>query len=94
MLVLRYGRADGLRVVTLKGELCPANGPVQAGSDAGQLTRARPRQRKSLQEQTGALSKQLEGVSQRISQTDSLLKELMQEEAGLEIELEISRWLR
>jgi chromosome segregation protein len=82
-----YRNADGLRVVTLKGEVFHASGPVQAGSDTAPMTLARPRQRKSLQEQIGALQKQLDDLTLRLDQFDATLKEVVQVEARLEKEL-------
>ena len=53
----RLVAVDGLRVVTLKGEVFHASGPVQAGSEAAQVTLSRPRQRKSLLAQIDSAQK-------------------------------------
>ena len=91
-LILRGRRdADGLRIVTLKGEVFYASGPVQAGSGTAQMTLARPRQRKSLQGQIETSQNQLAVLAQRLVQVDADLEKLTQAETQLGAELQAKR---
>jgi chromosome segregation protein len=64
---------EGLRVVTLNGELYHAQGPVVAGQERQAGTLSRPRQRRELEMQLGEAESLASGIESKIRQIDEEL---------------------
>ena len=86
-----YQAIDDLRVVTLQGEVFLCGGPILSGAEATQVTLARPRQRRSLQDQIHSLETQIALHEERQRQGTSELESLISEELRLESELQEAR---
>ncbi|MBA4379313.1 MAG: chromosome segregation protein SMC [Anaerolinea sp.] len=64
------GQANTVRVVTLRGEVFSANGPVLAGRQARAGTLGRPRQRRELQDALAGLDRQIKAFDENIQELD------------------------
>ncbi len=73
----------GLRVVTLKGEVFHASGPVVAGQEARGGPLGRSRKRRELQESLSAAEQKLAGLDEQIHKLDAALSALRGEEGRL-----------
>ena len=87
----KYRETDGLRVVTLQGDVFLSGGPVLAGGEATQVTLARPRQRKSLEDRIVSLQKQVTLHDGRQREGESEVERLLGEEIKLEKALQEAR---
>ncbi len=79
---------EGMRAVTLKGEVFHASGPVLAGGEAAQAALVRPRQRKSLEAQIESIEQQLLIFSEKLSQADEAVRAAQADEQHLTGELQ------
>jgi len=82
----RHTRIDGLRAVTLKGEVFYASGPVQAGGETAQAALVRPRQRRALEGEIIELEGQLGALDENLAKLGEAVKHLIEEEKRLERE--------
>ena len=83
------------RLVTLKGEVFFANGPVvsagKAEQEGPQALLARQRQQRELQHDLDAIEGELSQVQKQLSDLDTTLRELQDCSAGLEADLRSAR---
>jgi chromosome segregation protein len=77
------GQADGLRVVTLNGEVYQFMGPVIAGHEGRVGNLSRPRQRRELVSNLAKFEKTAGGLEDRIRELDKVLDERRVEEGRL-----------
>ena len=75
---------EGLRAVTLKGEVFHASGPVLSGGEVAKATLSRPRERKALQAEIEAAHQQLNTVQESLLQIEEEIKGLLLEEVRAE----------
>ena len=86
-----HRRIDGLRVVTLKGEVFHASGPVQAGGETAQAALVRPRQRRELESEIRDIEEGLAALDRELAVLDKTLKDVGEEETRLEGEVSGAR---
>jgi chromosome segregation protein len=83
--LVRKLRAGGqvvpdIRVITMRGEVFHANGPIVAGQESKAGTLGRPRQRRELQAKSGEVGAQLTKVEEMLRQVDRALSQLRTDE--------------
>jgi chromosome segregation protein len=82
---------EGLRAVTLKGEVFHASGPVISGGVSAQAALARPREMRTLQSEIDAVQAQIFDLQNSVHHIDSELNHLQEEERGLESALKVTQ---
>lgn len=85
------GQPNGVRAVTLRGEIFHASGPVIAGFDSRPASLSRPRQKKELASALAQARDQAVSVQAQINQIDSRLALLREEEQRLVTASRLSR---
>lgn len=73
---LLAGQGDGVRVVTLRGEVFHAKGPIQVGQEGQPGTLSRPRQRRELQQNLAEAQVLAEAVDKELEVLKNELEEL------------------
>jgi len=93
-LSLAGGRQPGLRVVTRRGEVFHAGGPILAGQEAkGGGTLGRTRQRRELQEKLTEAENRVQAAEQQVRQSDQIATQVQAEDKRLRQELDAARTL-
>ncbi len=82
------GQPEGAQVVTLRGEVFYANGPVMVRQTGTSSTLSRPRQRREIQTQIETVESKIESLNGRINQLTEKLEKLGSEESEYKRSLE------